>query len=61
MRGEAIAVSLFVDIFVKLDKCNKQACLGEGRERVKGKRLVVIVREAETKREEIVGCSTKME
>ena len=39
----------------------QQACLGEGRERVKGKRLVVIVREAVTKREEIVGCSTKME
>ena len=34
---------------------------GEGRERVKGRRLVVVVREAVTKKERIVGCSTKME
>ena len=34
---------------------------GEGRERVRGRRLVVIVREAVTKKEQIVGCSTRME
>ena len=33
---------------------------GQGRERVKGRRLVVIVRDKGTKGEEIVGCSTKM-
>ena len=33
---------------------------GQGRERVKGRRLVVIVRDEVTKGEEIVGCSTKM-
>merc|ERR1712032_510490 len=38
---------------------SKMSCNGgEGRERVKGRRLVVIVRDAETKKEEIVGCST---
>merc|ERR1711990_56518 len=41
---------------------SKMSCNGgEGRVRVKGRRLVVIVRDAATKGERIVGCSTKME
>ena len=56
-----------VDISIKIEEGNDGGgdshyhALGDaGRHRVRGKKLVVIVKETETEREQIIGCSTKI-